>query len=111
MSGNLYADYVLDLLFPLGGIVAKKMFGGVGFYKDGIFFALIAEGILYFKVDDVMQSTYKKYDSKPFSYEGKNNKKIVMSYWEVPVDILEHQEKLSQWASQAVLAAKRAKKS
>ncbi len=109
MLKNGFAEYVLDVLSPLGNIKSRKMFGGVGFYKDGIFFALIADEILYFKVDDVTRSDYEAYDSKPFSYEGKNKKTVVMSYWEVPVDILENQDKLAAWVHQAVKAAKRAK--
>lgn len=85
------------------------MFGGYGFYKDGIFFAIIIDNILYFKVDGQNQSAYETHDSKPFSYEGKNKKMVTMSYWEVPVDILENHEQLPLWVNAAVQAAKRAK--
>jgi DNA transformation protein len=110
MSKNGFAEYVIDLLTPLGNIKSRKMFGGVGFYKDGIFFALIADEILYFKVDDATRFKYESYGSKPFSYEGKNKKTIVMSYWEVPADILENPDNLAEWVLLAVQAAKRAKK-
>lgn len=43
------SDHVLDLLAPLGGVTRRYMFGGWGFYKEGLFFALIAEGRLYLK--------------------------------------------------------------
>ncbi len=80
MLNNQYIDYVLDLLSPLGNIKARKMFGGYGIYKDSIFFAIIIENILYFKVGDGNRSQYESYGSKPFSYEGKAKKMVTMSY-------------------------------
>jgi DNA transformation protein len=110
MKNNDYACYVLDLLEPLGNIKSRKMFGGFGIYKGGIFFALIIDNILYFKVDESNRLQYESLDSKPFSYEGKNKKMITLSYWEVPIDILENNSKLAQWVEQAVKAAIKAKK-
>ncbi|MBS1988240.1 TfoX/Sxy family protein [Candidatus Dependentiae bacterium] len=110
MAVNGYANYILDLLLPLGNMRARKMFGGFGIYKNGIFFALIINNILYFKVDAANQSDYESFDSKPFTYTNKNDKLVSMSYWEVPIDILENQNKLEQWVEKAVQAAQRAKK-
>lgn len=110
MKNNHYADYILDLLQPIGNIMARKMFGGFGIYKDNIFFALIINNILYFKVDENNRSLYEAHDSEPFSYEGKNKKIITMSYWEVPINVLEDDTKLKQWVQQAVNAAILAKK-
>ena len=110
IKNSHYIDYILDLLLPLGNIKAKKMFGGYGIYKDNIFFALVIDNILYFKVGDNNRSQYDSFDSKPFSYEGKNKKIVTMSYWEVPIDILEDNTKLTQWVQHAVRAASNAKK-
>lgn len=109
MANDNFTTYILDLLLPLGGIKARKMFSGVGIYKDGIFFALIADNILYFKVDQEMQAVYKAIGSKPFTYTRKG-KLVALSYWKLPVDILENQEKLAQYVKAAVQAAQRAKK-
>ena len=49
MIYNNYTSYILDLLLPLGGIKVRRMFGGFGIYKNGIFLALIANNILYLK--------------------------------------------------------------
>jgi DNA transformation protein and related proteins len=113
MNNNRYIDYVLDTLFSLqlGNMKSRKMFGGYGIYQDGIFFALIANNILYFKVGDSNRLMYESHGSKPFSYAGKNNTIIVMSYWEVPADILESHNKLIEWVKKAVEAARQAKKS
>ena len=110
MKNNRYVDYVLDILAPLGSIKARAMFGGHGIYKDGIFFALIADDVLYFKVDDHNRLAYQEHGSKPFTYEGKNGKAVTMSYWEVPVDVLEDYNKLEEWVAEALATARRSKK-
>jgi TfoX/Sxy family transcriptional regulator of competence genes/predicted nucleotidyltransferase len=109
-KNNNYTEYIIALLEPLGHIKARKMFGGFGIYQGDIFFALIANDTLYFKVDDNSRPLYESYSSKPFFYEGKDGKRVTMSYWEVPVDIFENSPKLAQWVEQAVNAATQSKK-
>ncbi len=111
MKNNHYVDYILDLLEPIGNMKVRKMFGGFGIYKDTIFFALIINDILYFKVGENNRSLYESHDSEPFFYEGKNKKIVTMSYWEVPINVLENSIKLAQWVQQAVEAASLAKRS
>ena len=47
-----YREYVMGRLERVGQVTARNMFGGVGIYFEGLFCALIAENVLYFKVDD-----------------------------------------------------------
>ena len=44
------ADYFCDQLSTLGEIKAKKMFGEYGVYANGLYFALICDNKLFFKV-------------------------------------------------------------
>ena len=46
------AEFVLAKLQVVGPVVSRRMFGGVGFYLDGVFFALLLHDRLYFKTDD-----------------------------------------------------------
>lgn len=48
---NEFVEYLLELLEPSGGVRAKAMFGGFGIYRDNLMFGLVADDILYFKVD------------------------------------------------------------
>ena len=100
-----YLDYVVDQLGCIGDVLAKKMFGGVGLYHDGFFFGLIAGDVLFFKVDDVNRPPYLAAGAAPFSPYG--DESYSMSYYEVPVDVLEDIDKLRQWARAAVSAAER----
>ena len=111
MQNNDYIDYVLDILEPFGNIRSRKMFGGYGIYKEDIFFALIIDGILRFKVDDTNRSDYEECGCEPFRYTGKKDKVVVMNYWEVPIDVLENRDLLEQWVDKALDVARRAKKS
>lgn len=111
MEKNQYLEYVLDLFETFRGIKTRAMFGGHGIYKDGVFFALIVNNLLYFKVDDTTRACYEKHGSKPFTYERKDKKSIALSYWEVPIEILEDRDQLENWINTAVTAAQRAQKS
>jgi DNA transformation protein len=100
-----YLDYVVDQLRCIGDVTAKRMFGGVGLYYDGLFFGLIAGDLLYFKVDDETRDFYQTAKARPFQPYG--DESYSMSYYEVPVDVLEDTDKLRVWAKGAVAAAAR----
>ena len=103
-----FQDYVTDQLSVAGSILPKRMFGGVGLYADGIFFALIANDILYQKVDDTNRQDYKSAGMDAFRpYPDKTRS---MQYYEVPVDVLEDQQELLAWARKSIAVAINAKK-
>lgn len=47
-----YLDFILDQLAGFSEITHKKMFGGIGIYKDGLMFSGIKRGILHLNVND-----------------------------------------------------------
>jgi DNA transformation protein and related proteins len=100
-----YLDYVVDQLACIGEVTSKRMFGGVGLYYDGLFFGLIADDNLFFKVDDQNRPDYESAGAKPFQPYGDGS--YSMSYYEVPVDVLEDADQLRKWAKAAVEAADR----
>ena len=99
-----YADYVVEKLSGLGAVHSRAMFGGYGIFHEGLMFALISEGVLYFKVDDSNREMYEKAGSHVFPHG--------ISYWAVPDDVLEDNEKLYEWAaiSMNIALAAQAKK-
>ena len=98
-----YLDYVLDQLSLFGPVQSRRMFGGAGLYRNAIFFGLIADDVLYFKVDDTNKADYLAAGSGPFRPFGTDS--YVMGYYEVPVEILEDQEQLTEWAAKAFQVA------
>jgi hypothetical protein len=60
---------VQDLLARLGAalpIRTRAMFGGVGIYSGELFFALILDQRLYFRVDGATRPAYAARGSEPF---------------------------------------------
>ena len=108
-TGSDFVDHVLDLLTPWGGVSARKMFGGYGLYKQGAMFALAAEDVLYFKVDDRNRPLFQQLGMTPFTYDGQG-KPVEMPYWETPPDALDDGAALIDFARGALDAALAAKK-
>lgn len=97
-----FADFVLDQLSALEGLKVRAMFGGLSLYCNGLIFAIIADDALYFKVDEENRPNYVTIGSQPFSYIAKNNKRVALSYFEVPLNILEDPEQLCLYAQKSV---------
>jgi len=103
-----YLDYILDLLSPLHGITSRRMFGGCGLYKDHVFFALLSDDTLYFKVTEAeTRDIYQKASSTPFSYRKQGKEVTLSSYWRVPADWLEDQDILLDYAERSYAQAAR----
>ncbi len=47
-----FLNYVLDQLSAWGSVSVRRMFGGAGLYREGRMFGLIADDVVYLKVDD-----------------------------------------------------------
>ena len=93
-----FKDFVLDQLSDLRGVTARAMFGGYGLYRNATFFGIIHKGRLYFKATEATLPRYKEQDMKPFR---PNAKQTLKSFYEVPIDVLEDAEALTQWATEA----------
>jgi DNA transformation protein len=100
-----YMTYVIDQLDAVGPVQAGRMFGGAGLYLDGLFFALIADDVLYFKVDDSNRPDFETAGMGPF--RPFPDKSYVMQYYEVPVEVLENRDTLRDWAKKALLVAEK----
>ncbi|MCD6025370.1 MAG: Regulator of competence-specific s [Fibrobacteria bacterium] len=92
----------------------RSMFGGIGIYSEGIFFALISsEGPLYFRVDDANRPDFEKAASEPFRpysrVKSRDRAPITMPYWRVPEKVLEKPATLRKWAEKALEAARAAR--
>jgi DNA transformation protein len=92
----------------------RFMFGGVGIYSEGIFFALVSsEGILHFRVEDSNRPEYVKAGSGAFSpytrVKSRAGQRIIMPYWTVPEKVLEKPATLRRWAEKALDAARAAR--
>lgn len=75
------------------------MFGGYGLSRRDKFFGIIHQGRLYFKVTPATAPRYKEHGMKPFR---PNAKQTLKSFYEVPIDVIEDAQTLTDWAERAV---------
>jgi len=104
-----FRDFVLDQLAKVPQLRSNRMFGGVGLYSGDRFFALIAADELFFKVDDENRGAYEAAGSEPFRPLADPKRPVSMSYWRVPIEVLEDPSELVVWARDAIRAASAAR--
>jgi len=101
-----YRHRVEDSLGAVVPITTKSMFGGLGIYSRDLFFALIDEDRLYFKVDELNRADFEAAGREPFiPYEGA---KPMMGYWELPDGLLDQPQELAVWIDKSLAVAERA---
>jgi DNA transformation protein and related proteins len=102
---NDFVDHVCELLAPLGAVRPRVMFGGHGIYVDEVFCAIVAHDTLYLKVDDGNRADFEALGYGPFKpFEDKDT---VMSYYEVPAEVMDDHRAIVDWARKAMEAARR----
>ncbi len=103
-----FRSYVLEQLGrATPGIRARAMFGGVGIYSGELFFALIDDDTVYFKVDDSNRGMFEAEGMGPFEPYGPGGGS--MQYYAVPEEVLENPEELPLWVAAAMAVAGRKK--
>jgi len=94
-ANHEYADYLADVLTPLGPIHWRAMFGGYGFYCGELFFALAVDDVLYLKADADTRPRFEAEGLPPFTYEKKNQgTSASISYFQAPDDVFDDDEAL-----------------
>ncbi len=104
---NELVAHVVELMQSMGPVTARRMFGGYGFFLDGLMFALMANDSLYLKADHETINDFRHRELEAFSYQ-KRGKAYSMSYYCAPEEALENAEDMMLWANKAYGAALRA---
>ncbi|MCK9282712.1 MAG: TfoX/Sxy family protein [Rhodocyclaceae bacterium] len=102
-----FVAYLIEQLQGIGPVRSRRMFGGWGFFLDGLMFGLIIGDVLYFKADGESADDFAAQGLPPFTYERKG-KKYALGYYQAPEDALEDRGTLCLWANKAFAAALRA---
>lgn len=97
-----FLNYVLDQLSAWSKVSVRRMFGGAGLYRDGKMFGLIADDVAYLKVDDSNRQDFVTAGSSPFNPYPNKVKAAVLSYYEVPPEVLENPAELARWAQRSL---------
>jgi DNA transformation protein len=105
---NAAVERILSALAAVRPITSKKMFGGIGIYGDGVFFAVIDNDRLYFKVDGESQADYEPYHAEQWIIEG--DKPQPMPYRELPAAVLAEPDLLGTFIESAITVSQRKKR-
>lgn len=104
-----FVEYLTEVFRNFGAVQSRRMFGGYGIYRDNLMFGLVADDVLYLKVDDQSVALFEDKDLEPFEY-SKNGKSMRMSYHMAPEDIFDDPDVAREWAELAFAAALRSRK-
>lgn len=98
-----FRTYLLEQLGQVRPVTTRPMFGGLTFFAEGRAFALVAEDILYFKVDDSNRPDFEAAGMGPFLPFGDPGKP--MQYYQLPEEVLEDPDHLAEWMAKAIAVA------
>lgn len=99
-----FAKYIAEIFEQFGNIRMRKMFGGYGIYKNQLMFALISDNELYFKADQKTADFFKSQNLEAFTYIAKG-KKIYLSYYKIPSEVIEEGKLLGEYFNLAYNSA------
>lgn len=106
-SDQAFAEHVIELMNEFGEVTAKRMFGGYGIFREGLMFALIADGELFLKADSENQGEFEKRNLEPFTYQRKD-REMQLSYFSCPDEAFQSPGTMAEWAARGWDAALRA---
>jgi DNA transformation protein len=102
-----FRTYLLEQMGQIRPVTTRPMFGGLTFFAEGRAFALVADEVLYFKVDDSNRPDFMAAGKGPFLPFGDPEKP--MQYYELPEEVLEDTDQLADWMAKAIAVATRVK--
>jgi DNA transformation protein len=104
-TGIDLVNTVLDLLFGIGQLRQKKMFGGIYIYCDDLFIATVHDGKLYFKANKNTAQEFIDQGLRPFTYP-KQGEIATLQYYQAPSEVFSSGTTMKHWASKALVAAR-----
>jgi DNA transformation protein len=104
-----FRDLLEELFAPLGGVNIRRMFGGLGVFREGIMFGLVADDVLYMKTDESTSPAYRVEGSGPFIYDSARGRTISMPYWRLPERLYDDPDAFREWALAAFAVAEKRK--
>ncbi len=99
-----FLAYILEQLAGTNDLHSRRMFGAVGLYSGELFFGLIDDDTLFLKTDGSNAADYTARNMPRFM-PFPDRPEAVMSYYQVPADIIEDAESLITWARKSVAVA------
>lgn len=107
VASREYAEFLSELLAPLGRVTTRRMFGKTGVFCDGVMLGMVTANSLYFRVDDDNRSAFEEARSSPPLNYAKKGELIDLSFWRAPDRLFDDPDEFLEWARAALGAARR----
>ena len=108
--GSEFSSFLIEQMAGFGDVSLRPMFGAAGIYRDGVIFAILADDVLYFRVDEATRGDFEAEGLASFSYRTKSGNHSIMSYMRAPERCLEDADEMAEWCRKAYEAALRVRK-
>lgn len=107
VASDSFAEFLREQLAPLGRISMRRMFGKTGVFCDGVMLGIVADNMLYLRVDDGNRTAFEEARAfPPLSYE-KKGASIDLAFWRAPERLFDEPDEFLDWARLALAAARR----
>jgi DNA transformation protein and related proteins len=106
MDQSLF-DWVAEAMAPVGVVTLRKMMGGAALYCDGVIFAMLDNGQLWFKSDAESDAVWDAAGCERFTYDFGNGRSGTMNYRRAPDDAYDDADALRRWGQLAMEAGRR----
>ncbi len=107
VASDSFAEFLREQLAPLGRLTMRRMFGKTGVFGDGVMFGIVADNMLYLRVDDGNREAFREAASSPPLNYRKGGNTIDLSFWRAPERLFDEPDELVAWARLALAAARR----
>lgn len=95
--------FATELFAGLRGVTTKRMFGGLGIYRDNVIFALMrSDGAVLLKGANGFGYVLEAEGCERWIYARKDGSGGAMPYWTLPDAALDDPELACDWARRAI---------
>lgn len=102
-----FGEWVREHFAALGPLEIRRMFGGAAVYANGLIFALLDDGMVWLKADEINAPLLVEAGARQFTYPTKDGARMAMAYWSLPESALDDPDEAADWARQSIAAALR----
>ena len=102
-----FGEWAREHMAALGPVEIKRMFGGAAIYANGLIFALLDDGVVWLKADEINAPMLQAAGARQFAYPGKDGREMMMAYWSMPESAVDDPEEAVDWARRSIDAALR----
>ena len=98
-----------DVFSAVPDTSVRKMFGGVGLFRNGLMYGLaLSDGRIALKADGQTTHSFIDENCEEWGYERKDGKRTQMGYWYMPERLVDDPDELREWSMKAYDVAARA---